>query len=59
MLTKLIINNLVLVERAEVPFLPGLNILTGETGSGKSALIDALHLVTGGRADFGLIRHGA
>lgn len=56
MLTTLKIQNLILVESAQITFGEGLNILTGETGSGKSALLSALSLLSGQRADTGLIR---
>ena len=59
MLENLIVRNLAVVENAEVRFAPGLNIVTGETGSGKSVLIGALGLVLGERADHGAIRSGA
>jgi DNA repair protein RecN (Recombination protein N) len=50
MLLELRIHNLALIERAEVQFGPGLNVLTGETGAGKSILIHALGLLVGERA---------
>ena len=59
MLTLLRVKNLALVEAAEVAFAPGLNIVTGETGAGKSILIGALYLLLGERADTSLIRAGA
>lgn len=59
MLKHLSIRNIVLVEAAEIPFAEGLNVLTGETGAGKSILLDALGLVFGDRSDAGLIRAGA
>ena len=59
MLDYLKVRNLAIVENAEVHFAPGLNIVTGETGSGKSVLIGALNLVLGERADHGAIRAGA
>ena len=58
MLEHLKVRNLAIVENAEVHFAPGLNIVTGETGSGKSVLIGALSLVLGERADHGAIRTG-
>jgi len=58
MLVHLSINNIVLIERAELAFEPGLCVLSGETGAGKSILLDALGLVLGGRADASLIRAG-
>jgi DNA repair protein RecN (Recombination protein N) len=58
MLRQLAINNVVLVERLELEFEPGLGVLTGETGAGKSILLDALGLALGSRADTGLVRAG-
>lgn len=58
MLLKLFINHLILVESVELNFGPGLNVITGETGAGKSAIIQALRLSLGERADPGLIRKG-
>jgi len=59
MLRELSIRNLAVVEEAVVPFAPGLNVLTGETGAGKSIVVDALLLVTGVRAQPDWIRTGA
>ena len=59
MLRQLAIHNIVLVERLEIDFEPGLGVLTGETGAGKSILLDALGLALGARADSGLVRSGA
>ncbi len=56
---SLSIQNLILVEKAEILFGPGLNILTGETGSGKSAILSAIRLISGERADSSCIRKGA
>jgi DNA repair protein RecN (Recombination protein N) len=58
MLRQLAIHNVVLVEKLELEFEPGLGVLTGETGAGKSILLDALGLALGARADAGLVRSG-
>ncbi len=58
MLTNLQISNIVLIEKLNLSFGAGLNILTGETGAGKSILLDALSLALGARSDAGLVRHG-
>lgn len=58
MLTSLYISNVVLIEKLNLQFGDGLNIMTGETGAGKSILLDALSLALGGRSDTGLIRNG-
>ncbi|HVM22546.1 MAG TPA: DNA repair protein RecN [Sphingomicrobium sp.] len=58
MLRQLAVHNVVLVERLELDFEPGLGVLTGETGAGKSILLDALGLALGARADAGLVRAG-
>ena len=59
MLCGLAIRNVVLIERLELSFGPGLSVLTGETGAGKSILLDALGLALGARADSGLVRVGS
>ena len=59
MLTGLSIRDVVLIEALELEFGPGLGVLTGETGAGKSILLDALGLALGVRADTGLVRQGA
>jgi DNA repair protein RecN (Recombination protein N) len=58
MLTRLSIRNIVLIEALDLTFGRGLGVLTGETGAGKSILLDALGLVLGNRADSGLVRGG-
>ena len=58
MLASLTVRNLALVDRVEVSFGEGLNVITGETGAGKSILIGALGLVLGDRADKSMIRSG-
>ena len=58
MLRQLAIRDVVLVDRLEIDFEPGLGVLTGETGAGKSILLDALGLALGARADAGLVRSG-
>ena len=58
MLRQLAIHNVVLVEQLELEFEPGLGVLTGETGAGKSILLDALGLALGARADTALVRAG-
>lgn len=59
MLQTLQIKNLALVESVQIDFSPGLNVVTGETGAGKSIIIGALNLLLGERADKGIIREGA
>ncbi|MBC7519740.1 MAG: AAA family ATPase, partial [Sandarakinorhabdus sp.] len=59
MLTLLDIRNIVLIEALTLDFASGLSVLTGETGAGKSILLDALGLALGGRGDPGLVRSGA
>jgi DNA repair protein RecN (Recombination protein N) len=58
MLNELIIHNLAVVERADVTFAPGFNVLSGETGAGKSIIVDALGLLLGQRSRGDLIRTG-
>ncbi|GGD49494.1 DNA repair protein RecN [Erythrobacter arachoides] len=58
MLTTLAIRNIVLIDALDLAFGPGLGVLTGETGAGKSILLDALGLVLGERADSALVRAG-
>src|SRR5258708_38442391 len=59
MLASLSIRDIVLIERLDIEFSRGLAVLTGETGAGKSILLDAFALALGGRGDAGLVRHGA
>src|SRR5579864_1911022 len=59
MLVELVVENLAVVEQVRVRFHRGLNLLTGETGSGKSIVVDALGLLFGGRASSDMIRAGA
>ncbi len=58
MLTALAIRDVVLIEALDLTFGPGLGVLTGETGAGKSILLDALGLALGNRAETALVRHG-
>ncbi|GAB1582468.1 DNA repair protein RecN [Phyllobacterium phragmitis] len=59
MLSHLSIRDIVLIERLDIEFRGGLSVLTGETGAGKSILLDALSLALGARGDASLVRHGA
>jgi len=59
MLVQLSISNLAIISRLEASFRPGLNILSGETGAGKSIIINAVNLILGGRASSELIRSGS
>ncbi|MGB3746633.1 MAG: DNA repair protein RecN [Rhodanobacter sp.] len=59
MLTSLYVRHFAVVEAAEVSFGPGLTVVSGETGAGKSLLVDALMLLTGARADSTMIRAGS
>ena len=59
MLTELHIENIAVIEKADIEFGPGLNILTGETGAGKSIVIDSLGAAIGGRVSRDLLRSGA
>src|SRR6186997_1208189 len=58
MLSHLSIRDIVLIERLDIDFAAGLSVLTGETGAGKSILLDALSLALGARGDGALVRHG-
>ena len=58
MITSLYVKNIALIEELRLELADGLNILSGETGAGKSIIIDSLNFVLGDRADRGLIRHG-
>jgi len=59
MLTELTVSNYAIAEKVELNFNKGMTALTGETGAGKSIVLDALGLAMGGRADAGTVRHGA
>jgi DNA repair protein RecN (Recombination protein N) len=59
MIVELTVENIAIVERAQVRLGPGFTALTGETGAGKSLIVDALELALGARADAGLVRSGA
>jgi DNA repair protein RecN (Recombination protein N) len=58
MLARLSIRDIVLIERLDIDFASGLSVLTGETGAGKSILLDAFALALGARGDASLVRHG-
>ncbi|HEY4554827.1 MAG TPA: AAA family ATPase, partial [Lysobacter sp.] len=59
MLSQLSLKQFAVVEAADLAFGPGLTVISGETGAGKSLLVDALGLLSGARADSGVVRHGA
>src|SRR5580700_1708534 len=59
MLTRLSIRDIVLIDRLDLDVTSGLSVLTGETGAGKSILLDAFALALGARGDAALVRHGA
>lgn len=56
MLLQLFIKNIALIDQIELSFGKGLHVMTGETGAGKSIVVDAMSLILGGRADRDLIR---
>lgn len=58
MLAKLTVKNVALIERAEIEFGEGLNVLSGETGAGKSVILDSVNFVLGAKADRSMIRYG-
>src|SRR5262245_47733674 len=58
-LTELHIESLGVIDRVDLVFGGGLTAITGETGAGKTMLVEALELVVGGRADAAIVRHGA
>ena len=58
MLSRLTIKNVALIERAELEFCEGLNVLSGETGAGKSVILDSVNFVLGAKADRSMIRYG-
>ena len=59
MLRLLSVTNFATIEQLEIELVPGFSVLTGETGAGKSIIVDALSLLLGGRADIGMVRSGA
>jgi len=59
MLRHLTIKDFAVVRATDMEFGPGMTVISGETGAGKSLLIDALGLLSGLRADAGMVRHGA
>ena len=58
-LKRIVLRDFVIVSELDLELANGFTVLTGETGAGKSILVDALQLVTGGRADVSVIREGA
>ena len=59
MLIQLVLKDFAVVSTAELSFGPGMTVVSGETGAGKSLLVDALMWLTGARAEAGIVRHGA
>src|SRR5579863_1818086 len=59
MLTRIAIRDFAIIDALELEFRSGMTVLTGETGAGKSILVDALGLILGDRAEAGVVRHGA
>jgi len=59
MLTSIQVRNFAIIDKVEIEFAPGMTVLTGETGAGKSILVDAMGLVLGERGGSGLVRNGA
>lgn len=59
MLQEIRIQNFAIIDRLDLSFAPGLNVITGETGAGKSIIVDAVELLLGGRADPSMVRAGA
>ena len=58
MLQRLTIKNVALIESADITFTQGLNVLSGETGAGKSVILDSVNFVLGAKADRSMIRYG-
>ena len=58
MIQKLVIKNVALIENAEIEFCKGLIFLSGETGAGKSVILDSVNFVLGAKADKSMIRYG-
>ena len=58
MLKKLVINSIAIIDHAEIEFSSGLNIMSGETGSGKSVILESINFVLGAKADKSFIRSG-
>ncbi len=58
MLSRLYIRNIALIQQADIEFDKGLNVLSGETGSGKSVILDSINFVLGSKADRTMIRCG-